>query len=210
VLNEQAEKIEKKLVREPEDEALLLALTRARISAAKAETETNPETGLVLYTPEGLASLERGLQAWGRYLKQTSEPKTSAALLVAGSYFSLAEQSGGGLQEIEKLIGKAAAAQRIAAEAQPTINSLTNLAIYEYYSGDFAAGDRATDEAAAKAPSKAEGKEVRKQMAEFRKRGEAFQKQKKELEKEERARGKERAKEALGGSLLGSSGSPGE
>jgi hypothetical protein len=209
VLNEHAEKIEQKLVREPQDEALLLALTRARISAANAEKETNSETGLLLYTAEGRASLERGLEAWSRYLKQTSEPKPSVALLVAGSYFSLAEQSGGGLEELQELVENAAQAQRIVAEAQPTINSLTNLAIYEYYGGNFAAGDKATAEAVAKAPGKAEAKEVKKQMAEFRKRGKAFEAQKKELEKEEKTQGKERAKEALGGSLLGSS-SPGE
>jgi len=204
VLNEQAERIEKKLAQNPNDEALLLTLTRTRISAAKSQTETNPETGVAVYTPEGRQSLERATEVWSRYLKQTKEPNASAALLVAGSYFSLAEQTAG--LEVEEYLEKAADTQRIAAAAQPTINSLTTLAIYDYYNGDFAAGDKATAEAAAKAPSKAEAKEVKKQMAEFRQRGKTFEIQKKEFEKEEKSRGKERLQNPLGG-LGGSTGS---
>jgi hypothetical protein len=208
VLHEQAERIERKLVQSPRDEALLLALTRARISAAKSETEVEPETGVTFYTPEGRQDLELGTEAWTGYLKQAKEPKPSAALLVSSSYFGLAESSGG-IEEIEGFLEKAAATQRIAAAAQPTINSLTTLAIYEYYNGDFAAGDKATKEAAAKAPTKAEGVEIKKQMAEYRKRGKAFEAQKKSFEEEEKTQGKERLQNPLGG-LSGSTGTLGE
>ena len=44
----------------------------------------------------------------------------------------------------------------------PTLNSLSTLAIYEYFAGDFAAGDKAAEQAEAKATSKAEAKEHRK------------------------------------------------
>ncbi len=198
VLNEQAERIETKLVRNPNDEALLLALTRTRISAAKSQTETDPETGAVFYTPEGRRSIELATEAWNSYLKQAKEPKASAALLVAGSYFSLAEQTGG-LEEVTGYIENAAKTQRIAAEAQPTINSLTTLAYYEYYAGDFAAGDKASAEAAAKAPSKAEAKKIKKQTAEFRQNGKVFETRKKEFEKEEKKLGKERLQNPFGG-----------
>lgn len=208
VLQEQAERTEQKLVREPKNEALLLSLTRARISAAKAETETDPETGATFYTPEGHLDLERAAAAWTSYLKQAKEPKTSAALLMASSYFGLAESSRS-LEEALKYVEKAAATQGLAAEAQPTINSLTTLAIYEYYAGDFAAGDKATKEAAGKATSKAEAKEVKKQMAEYRQRGKTFETQQKEIAKQEKAQGKERLENPLGG-LSGSTGSIGE
>jgi len=209
VLQEQAERTEEKLRREPENEALLLALTRERITASNSLTEVNSETGLTQLTPEGQQELERGIEAWGSYLKQSKEPRANTALLVANAYFKLAESSRNTLEEVVENVEGAAKAQRIAAEAQPTINSLTTLAIYEYYAGNFAAGDKAVAEAEAKAPSKAEAKEVGKQMAEFRKRGKEFEKGKKEAEKEEAKFGKERLQNPLGG-LSGSTGSLGE
>jgi hypothetical protein len=208
VLQEQAERTEEKLRRNPEDEALLLALTRARLGAANALTEVNSETGLTAFTPEGRQELERGIESWDSYLKQAKEPKASAALLVSNGYFGLAESSTSMEDAIENIEG-AAKTQRIAAEAQPTVNSLTTLAIYEYYAGNFAAGDKAVKEAESKAPSKAEAKEIGKQMAEFRARGKAFEAQKKEVAKEEKKVGKERLQNPLGG-LGGSTGTLGE
>lgn len=198
VLQEQSERTEQKLRREPENEALLLALTRSRISAANSLTEVNSETGATSFTLEGRQELERGIEAWGSYLKQTKEPKANTALLVSQGYFGLAESSVS-LEEASENIEGAAKTQRIAAEAQPTINSLTTLAIYEFYAGNFAAGDKAVKQAEAKAPTKAEANEVGKQMAEYRKRGVAFEKQKKEAEKAEAKSGKERLQTPLSG-----------
>jgi hypothetical protein len=206
VLDEQAERIEQKLVRDPSNETLLLSLTRTRIAAANALTEVNPETGAAVNTTEGLRELERAVEAWNAYLKQTKEPSPSAALLVARSYFSLAE-SLGSIEAAVSNVAKAADTQQIAAEGQPTINSLTTLAIYKYYAGDFAAGDKAAKQAEAKAPTKTEKKEISKQMAEFRKRGKEFEKQKKEFAKAEAGQAKERLENPFGG-LSGSS--PGE
>ncbi len=208
VLQEQAERTEQKLRRDPQNEALLLSLTRARMAAANALTEVDSETGLTTFTPEGRQELERGVESWDRYLKQAKEPKASAALLVSRSYFSLAESARTFAEAVENVAG-AAKTQRIAAEAQPTINSLTTLAIYEYYAGNFAAGDRAVKEAESKAPTKAEAKEIGKQMTEFRQRGKAFETQKKEVAREEKKLGKERLQNPLGG-LSGGAGSLGE
>ena len=198
VLQEQAEKTEEKLAREPESEVLLASLTRQRLAAANSLTEVDPETGEAIFTREGLQELQRGVEAWGAYLKQSEEPKASVATLVSQGYFGLAQNSTS-FEEVTVNLKGAAKAQRIAAEAQPTINSLTNLAIYEYYSGDFAAGDKAVKEAEAKAPSKAEAKEIGKQMSESRKRGKALEAQKKEVAKEESKQGKERLENPLGG-----------
>ncbi len=208
VLREQAERTEQKLRREPENEDLMVALTRARFNTANSLTEVNPETGATVFTPEGRQELERGIEAWNSYLKQTKEPKASVALLASRGYFGLAESSPGFEEAVENITG-AAKTQRIAAEAQPTVNSLTTLAIYEYYAGNFAAGDKAVADAEAKAPSKAEAKEISKQMAEFRKRGKAFEAQKKEVAKEEKKLGKERLQNPLGG-LSGGTGTLGE
>ncbi|HEU4943932.1 MAG TPA: hypothetical protein VFT10_02100 [Solirubrobacterales bacterium] len=208
VLQEQAERTEAKLRQDPDNEALLLSLTRTRMGAANALTEVNSETGLTTFTPEGRQELERGVEAWNRYLKQTKEPKASGALLVSRSYFSLAESSPT-MEEVVENIASAAKTQRLAAEAQPTINSLTTLAIYEFYAGDFAAGNKAVKEAESKAPSKAEAKEIGKQMDEFRQRGKAFQTQKEEVAEEEKKVGKERLQNPLGG-LAGGTGGIGE
>ena len=208
VLQEQAERTEQKLRKEPENEVLLLALTRSRINAGNNLTEINSETGATVITPEGHEELRRGIEAWSSYLKQAKEPRPNTALLVSQGYFTLAESSVG-VEEVVENIEGAAKTQRIAAEAQPTINSLTTLAIYEFYAGNFAAGDKAVSEAEAKAPSKAEAKEIGKQMAEYRKRGKAFEEQKKKAEKEEAKFGKERLQNPLGG-LGASTGSLGE
>lgn len=207
VLRERAERIEQKLQRNPEDEALLLSLTRTRFATVSQLSEVNPETGATSPTAEGRAELERGIEAWNSYLTQTKEPKAQVALLVSGGYFKLAETSRGFEEAIENVEG-AAKTQRIAAEAKPSIGTLTTLAIYEYYAGDFAAGDKAAKEAEAKA-SKAEAKEIGKQMAEYRKRGKALEAQKKEIAKQEKAQGKERLQNPLGG-LSGSAGAIGE
>jgi len=208
VLDEQAERIERKLIRKPNDEALLLSLTRTRVAAANALTEVNPETGATVTTVEGQEELLRATEAWNRYLKQADEPSASAALLVARSYFSLAETPGSKLEATIRDVAKAAETQQIAAEAQPTINSLTTLAIYQYYAGNFAAGDKAAKQAEAKAGAKAEKKEISTQMAEFRKRGKEFEKQKKEIAKAEKGQSKERLESPFGG--LGGGGSVGE
>lgn len=204
ILNEQAERTEAKLRKDPNDEALLLALTRTRIAAGKSATEVSPETGGTVFTVEAQEQFIRASDAWTRYVKLSEEPNPSTALLMSSTYFNLAETSGS-LEAATANVKKAAATQRIAAEAQPTVNSLTNLAIFEYYAGNFAAGDKATKEAEALAPGKSEAKEISKQMAEYSKRGKAFQKQKKEVAKQEGSQRKEALENPLGG-LSGSTG----
>jgi hypothetical protein len=207
ILQEQAQRIETKLRREPEDEALLLALARARISAGNALAETNSETGLSEVTAEGRFEYARAVEAWNRYLKQTSSPSASGAQLVAGTYFRLAENSRS-LEEAETNVEKAAKTQHIVAEAIPSVGSLTTLAIYEYYDNDFAAGDKATAQAEAKA-SKGEAKEIKKQLAAYRLQGKRFEEQKKKIAKEEAKSGKESLQNPLGG-LGGSAGTLGQ
>ncbi len=197
VLNEQAERTEHKLRTEPDNEDLLLSLTRTRAAAANTLTEVSTETGLTTFTPEGRQELALAAEAWSRYLKQTDEPNSSGALLMARTYFSLAETSRT-LEESEEFVEKAADTQRIAAEDRPSVGTLSSLAIFEYYANDFPAGDKAATQAAAKAP-KSEVKEVKKQMAEYRARGESFEKQKAEFAKLAKKQGKETLQNPLGG-----------
>jgi hypothetical protein len=206
VFEEQAERIEARLVKNPNDEALLLALTRARIGAAGAKAETNPETGAQTFTAESSRELAAAEAAWNRYLKQAGdEPNATAAQLVAATFFKVAE-NGAGLKEVEAALATALAAQQIAAKQRPNLGTLSSLAIDQYFNGDFAAGDRSTKRAASKTQSKAEAKGIENQLAEYRKNAKKFVKQKQELNKVER----EVSKEQLTNPFSGLGGAAGE
>ncbi|HXV05888.1 MAG TPA: hypothetical protein VFP23_08320 [Solirubrobacterales bacterium] len=208
VLNEQAERVERRLAASPADKALLLAATRARIGAGNAQVEVDPATGAPTVTPEARADLERATGFWDRYVKEAgAAPSPSVALLVASAHFGLA-QAGTSTSDIDAHIKQAAAAQRIVAKAHPSVGSLSTLAIYEYFSGDFAGGDRAARQAEAKAPSKAGAAPIEKQLAEYRKRAKQYAKQRAQLAKLEKSKGKEALQNPLGGLAGGSSGLP--
>jgi hypothetical protein len=190
VLHEQAERIEGRLAQNPKDEQLLLALTRARVNAGNAQLERTSETAPPVITPEARKDFEAASEAWTRYLKQAGEPNATAAQLLGSTYFQLAESSAT-VGEAVEYVAKGTAAQKIAAQQAPSLGSLSTLAIYQNFNGEFAAAERTTKLAAAKAGSKTEAKSIEKQLAEYRKRGKAFAKQKKEVAKVEREKGKE-------------------
>ena len=191
VFHEQAERIEGRLAKNPNDEELLLALTRARVNAGNSQIETTSETEVPTVSLEAKEDFTAASLAWSRYLKQAgNEPSATAAQLLSGTYFRLAEASPAMSETVEN-VAKAAEAQQIAAEQSSSLGSLSTAAIYDYFNGEFAAGDKAAKQAAAKAPSKAEGKSVEKQLAEYRKRAKQFQKQKKEIAKAESQAGGE-------------------
>jgi hypothetical protein len=207
LFDEQAERIEARLVKDPNNEQLLLALTRARINGGNSQIEVVSETEVPTVTPEARKDFEAGSEAWNRYLKQAKEPSPTAAQLVAGTFFQLAEQPTN-LAESEENVAKATEAQKIAAEQSPSLGSLSTLAIYQYFNSEFAAGDKTTKQAAAQSSSKAEAKSIEKQLAEFRKRGKKYDKQKQELAKAQKEVGKEQLKNplGLGGTSAGSLG----
>ncbi len=207
LFDEQAERIEARLVKEPDNEQLLLQLTRARINGGNSQIEVVSETEVPVVPTEALKDFEAGSEAWSRYLKQAKEPSATAAQLVAGTFFRLAESSTS-LLESEENVAKATKAQKIAAEQSPSLGSLSTLAIYQYFNSEFAAGDKTTKQAAAKSSSKAESKNIEKQLAEFRERGKKYDKQKQELAKVQKEVGKEQLKNplGLGGTSAGSLG----
>jgi hypothetical protein len=198
---EQVQRIEERLRQEPKSEALLLSLTRAHILAGAALSETNPETGLPTPTPEALREYAAALESWSGYLKQTDRPNPTAASSVAKTYITLAEFSAS-TEEATANIEKAAKAQRIAAEAQPSLGSLSLLATYEYFAGNYGGGDKAGAEAAKKT-TKTEAKEVKKKLVATRIRAKQYEKEVVEFEKKQGEAGKEALKNPFGG--LGSS-----
>jgi hypothetical protein len=207
LFDEQAERLEARLVKEPNNEQLLLQLTRARINGGNAQIEVVSETEVPTVSREAHKDFEAGSEAWSRYLKQAKEPSPTAAQLVAGTFFRLAESSTSVL-EAEENVAKATKAQKIAAEQSPSLGSLSTLAIYQYFNGEFAGGDKTTKQVVAKSSSKAEAKNIEKQLAQYREQSKKFAKQKQELAKVQKEVGKEQLKNPLG--LSGTSGSLGE
>jgi hypothetical protein len=199
VFEDQAERIEGRLAKSPEDEALLLTLTRARINSGNAHLEPAGEGEAPTITPEAQREFDAASKAWSRYLKQAGdEPSATAAQLVAGTFFRLAESSSS-LLAAQEGISEATKAQRIAAERSPNLGSLSTLAIYEYFNGEFDAGDRAMKQATAKASSKEEVKSIEKQLVEYRKQAEKFDQRRKQLARVQQKVRKEQLKNPLGG-----------
>jgi hypothetical protein len=199
IFDEQSERIEARLRANPDDPDILISLTRTKINAGRAASEVDPTTGEATLTAKARAEYEAANAAWERYLKQVGkEANPAVAVLVAGTSFSLAQNSRTYAEAIEYL-QEAAAAQRLAAAGRPSVGAFTTLAAYEYLAGDKAAGAKAGAEAKALATSKSEHKAIDKQLTAYQKQSKEIQKAKKEAEKAEKGKGKESLENPLGG-----------
>lgn len=196
---EQAEKAEAKLKKDPEDPDLLLAVTKARINAGNTMATINPETGAPEVSSEGKAQLELASDAWSRYLKATDEPKAGGAQAAAPMLFTLAQYSRVG-PEATLNLRAAARAQQIVAEQRPSLGSLSTLAIYQAYSGDFAGAKKSEKEAGKYANTKFERENLQNELDQVEKVAREFQKQLAEIEKEAK-KARERGEPALSNPL---------
>jgi hypothetical protein len=184
---EQAERIEVKLKKDPEDPDLLLSLTRAQINAGNVGV-TRETNGEVIVSTESVQAYQEADQSWSEYLKATDEPNPSLAQLVAPMLLQLAELSQT-YPQADQRIGGATGAQKIVAEGRPSVNSLSTLAFYTYFTGDFAAAEKARAEAKKLAKTKAERDEIDKTLDEYKKNAGKYVAAKKEAEKAEKAAG---------------------
>jgi hypothetical protein len=199
IFHEQSERIEGRLAKNPSDEGALLALTRARIQAGNAQIEIDPQTGAGTPTPEALDDFEQAEETWNRYLAHAGrDPNPAAAQLVAQTFFTLAESGSTSFSDLEENLAIALKAQRIVVEARPNVGSLSALAIYEFFNGDFAAGDRAAKQAASRSGSDAEAKNVDKQLDKFRKTAKRYLKGREQARKAERKTGREQLQNPFG------------
>jgi hypothetical protein len=204
IFNEEAERIEERLRAHPEDPGTLVSLTRARINAGRAASEVEPTSGEAVVTAQAREEFEKALAAWDRYLKQVGKKASpSMAVLVSSTAFTLAQNSTSYPEAFEHLRG-AADAQRLAAEAHPSVGLFTTLAAYEFLRGDNAAGAEAGARALSLAGTGKEKKLISKQLKAYRKQGKEVQKAKKEAANAEKGKGKESLENPLGG-LGGSS-----
>jgi len=183
---EQAERIEVKLQKDPQNPDLLLGLTRAHVNAGNAQVSVDESTGEQSFTPEAVQEFQEADQSWSEYLKATDEPSVGLALVMSPTLLRLAEVSAS-FQQAAITIKSAAEAQKIVADQRPSINSLTTYALYTYFTGDFEAADKARAEAKKEANSKGEREAIDKQLGEAKERADKFLKELKKAEKEAKA-----------------------
>jgi hypothetical protein len=183
---EQAQRLEAKLRKDPSDEKLLLSLTRAQVSAGNSLLSLEPSEEDFI---RGLQQYQQASNTWSEYLEAAKEPNAGTAQLMATALLSLAERSRT-YQQAATNIGAATQAQRIVARQRPTLNAFTTLALYTYFTGDYAAAEKAEAEAVELAGEKARQEEVKKQLAGVKQRAVEFQQELKQAEAANRAAAK--------------------
>lgn len=206
VFEEQAQRIERKLVKNPEDQDLLLNLTRTRVNAGNAAVELGPngEQGQTLESQE---QFNKASAAWSEYLEVADEPNSGIAQLMSNTLFTLANISRT-TAEAEANITAAAEAQAIVVEKRPSVGSLSTQSFYLLYTFDYAGAEKAKKEALALINSKPEKESLENQYKEIEKRAHEFQKQVNEVTKAEKQGAKANPESlenplGLGGATLG-------
>ena len=189
-LVEQAEKVERKVRKDPQNPDLLAALTKSRISAGNSMAELNSETGAAETSPEGRVQLEKGSEAWTRYLKATDEPSAGLAQLTAATLFTLAATSATD-GEVSANVKAAAEAQQIVAEQRPSKGTWATLATYQLYAFDYAGAKHSQREAEKFTNTKFERENLGNELEATEKRAHEFEKQLQEIEKEAKKARKE-------------------
>jgi hypothetical protein len=187
IYEEQVERLEVKLNKDPENPELLQSLTRANINAGNAGVTPEPN-GTRSVSTEAVESYQKADQAWTEYLEATEEPSPGLAQVVAPMMFQLAELSTS-YPEAETRLQAATEAQKIATEARPNLNSLATLARYTYLTGDFATADKIRAEAMKEANSASERESIEEFLDEAEKSAHAFVKSAKAAAKAEKAGG---------------------
>jgi hypothetical protein len=180
---EQAERIEVKLKKDPDDPNLLVALARDRVNAGNAQITVEPN-GEQLMTLDTLEQFQQASDAWSDYLSVSDEPSAGVAQLMAPTLLRLAELSRS-YGEAEANIRAAREAQEIVAKARPTLNSLSTLATYTYFAGDFAAAEKARNEAEKLTKEKFERDSLDTQLDEVEKRARKYHQEAKKAKEEQ-------------------------
>ncbi len=206
VFDDQVQRLERKLKQNPNDQAALVQLTRARYNAGNAKVEKDPVTGAPTAIPTGAAEdFNEAGDAWQRYLKTDPKPPNAIAAQLAARAFLYAASTSTAVAFSDNIEG-AADAQAVFATAKPSLNAYLTLAQYRFFAGDEAGGDDAGRKAEAEAPV-AQRSQVRQLVVQYRKAGEQLQKQVKASSKVQPGAGGEQALEnPLGGLSGGGSG----
>ncbi len=185
IYEDQVERIEVKLKKDPEDPNLLLSLTRAHVNAGNAKVQVEPN-GEQVMTTEAFQEFTEASDAWASYLDATDKPSPGLAQVMAPTLARMAETSQT-VEEAQSNIAAATEAMQIVAKERPTLNSLSTLALYTYFTGDTKAAEKARAEATKLANTKEEREALDKSLDETQKRAEAFLKEVKKAEEQSKA-----------------------
>lgn len=200
---ESAQRLERKLKKEPENTDLLIGLTRARVNAANSLYSIGPEEEREI-TPEALQQLSLASDSWTRYLEATDEPSAGVAQLMAPNLIVTAQYART-VPEAQASVEAAAEAEKIVADQRPSLNSFTTLAFYEMILLHRAKAEALGKKAAKYANTKFERENIENEIERYEETGEKFQKLVKESEAAEANAGKQ-ALEGSPGGVLGESG----
>ena len=196
---DRAAELDKKVAKDPKNQALLLALTKERITAGNNLAQIDPQTQAAIPTAESAQQYQLAADAWHRYLKtKPKPPNPNVALLIANSLLSLA-QTATTPEEATADAADAANAQLIYAQARPSAGAFSTLAYYSYAALDFKQGDAASLQAQAQANSAAERKQVKQTLAGIRKQAKKYQQQLAALKKAQKGQAKQQLQNPLGG-----------
>jgi hypothetical protein len=200
-LEKQAVNIEAKLKKSPGDEDLLASLTRTRINVANAMITAGGANEEEVKQQLALAS-----EDWSEYTAATDEPSAGIAVQVSPALFQLAQLSTGGEEALEN-IKAANEAQKIVAEARPSLNSLSTLAIYSLFAQEYKPAEEALEKAKGFATTKFERESLENQFQKYEKNAKEFgQSLKAEKATNNKSAGKESLEnplQGLGGTSLG-------
>jgi hypothetical protein len=163
--DDEIDEANKKLAKDPNNPQALLNLAENQYLKAREGVTQDQTTGQVSISEEAHTELGEAADAWNKYLKvNKGEPDAGVAAEMAQTFIFLNDVRG------------AVTAQRIVAEDQPSANSYGTLALFEYASGDVAAGDEARDKAIAEVP-KSQRASIKSQLETPREQGLKLQKQ---------------------------------
>jgi hypothetical protein len=197
-LEKQAANIEAKLAKSPGDEDLLASLTRTRVNVANALI-----TGGAGESESGIEEVRQQLslasEDWSEYVAASSEPSPGIAVQVSPALFELARLSTGAEAALENITA-ATEAQKIVAEARPSLNSLSTLAFYSLYAQEYKAAEKAIAEATKFATTKFERESLENKFEAEEKSAKEFGKQ---LKAEKATKSKSAGKETLENPLQG-------
>lgn len=173
-----AVRIEERLVKDPTNKALLVAVMKTWIDAGNERLNAlDPFKRPFRILAPVAEDFETGLRAWGRYLAQTNgKAGRDIAESAAGTYFQLVEIGSTDPHKATANVVAAVEAEKIVCKHDPSLYTLSHLATYHYFNGENAAGDRAAREAAAdSSPTDAiEPREVIEELNEYKEQGERF------------------------------------
>lgn len=184
---EQAERLEAKLKKAPEDPELLQALTRARATAGQVLLSSEPSEE---DATNALQQYQLASSTWSEYLDATDEPSAGTAQIVAPMLMTLTENGSRSYEQAQRGVEAATEAQKIVAEQRPSLNAYATLARYTYFTGDYKAAEAAQARATKLTNEKFEREELDKLMEEVKKAAKEFQKRRTQAAAAEKAAAK--------------------